>query len=989
MPKPRSEHKPKLKWYKHCTLAILLCANVFSAVAQKYNFVNFNVENGLSQSQVTSIVQDHNNELWIGTYGGISLFDGSNFINYNKSKGLPNNLVWGMEYAKDGKVWMSTPAGITAYDGRKFKTYTFPEARGENATAEIRIDKNGKVWASVKNKAYIFNQQKFELVPGLDSVTAISTDNDGEMLFARYRNGIVKLQNGKPGRTLAFDAEVFVFGMWPGKKTGVIYCITSTGIKIVKDGKYTPPEWLAPVPLAGFNTRVFEDSKGNIWLNLMDGGAWMYADKKWVHYTYSNGLTDDNVNNFFEDREGNVWIATNGSGMYRYSGKTFTYYDRSSGLTSSSVMSIAESKRTGDLYMGTSSGGLYQVKDGVPTKSTLRPDISNITSLEEDNNGRLLIGSIDAGLWRYNAGNMQPILAPQGGPIFSVYAIYKQDSLLWISSLAGLFKINSGTLSAIDIPLRNIHAIKSIGRDTLLLGTVQGAYIYSISQNKLADKPILPDANVLCFANDAKHIYIGTDDRGVVVWNIKTGAISAINQKSGLSCDYVYSLLQDKKGNIWAGTGCGIDRITFANGKPKVKSFGKSDGLQGVENNANASFEDKDGFLWFGTTKGVFRFDPEAAPNASSAPIVVLQSVKLFSKEIPAGKYTDSIVPFTSVPWAPTFSPGQNHLSFSFKGIHLGNPEKVRYRYQLIGADKAFTETDQTTVIYPALPAGDYVFKVWASDGDGNWYNNANEYSFTIQAPFYKTTYFIIGVILLGIGLFLAAVYYRNRQRTLRLRWEQRLREEEQARVRQRTAEDFHDEIGNKLTRINLLATIAEGKLKDKGEDVQQIMRQIQGNVSSLYNGSKDIIWSLQPYSDFLDEILLRIRQNADEMLQGTTIKFHYAGPEEHGQNLDIKNTHIQLPIDYSRNLIMIFKEATNNIAKHSGAQHITLSVQWQNENELTIGLTEDGRGYDEAEITKGNGLNNMRNRAQRINASLVMESKPGKGSTLKLTLKV
>jgi len=928
------------------------------------------------------MTQDRNNELWLGTFGGISLFDGSNFINYSKSEGLPNNLILALTYGDDGNLWIGTSAGITRYDGYRFTTIGLPDITGEKIVFDIKLDKSGLVWARVNGRLYYLEQGRFVKDTSLDAVTALVQDKYGKIRASSFHGGIYKL-NGKKWELET--ASGGIANMWQGKTSGKIYCLMANGsIMTAEGGEMEPPGWLPPLPFFNFYTQIFEDSKGNIWVNLTDGGAWMYRDKNWIHYTYHNGLTDDNVHSFFEDREGNVWIATNGSGIYRYSGNLFTYYDRSSGLASPSIMAIGESGKTGKLYLGTSSAGLYEINDRKPVKVNLNTGIENIICLQEDIKGRLWIGSEDAGIWMYDDRGGKKVQPDTGKPVLAAFAMHRQDSILWVSSLLGFCRISGDKIAYVDIPLRNIHAIMSIGADTLLLGTVQGAYIYHITSGRLEKEPLLPDANVLCFAKDDGNIYIGTDDRGVVRVNKSTMAVSLINRKQGLSCDYVYSLLKDKKGNLWVGTGCGIDRIAFGGEKIMVKSFGKSDGLLGIENNANASFEDKEGYLWFGTTKGAFRFNPYADPLANRAPVVVLQSVKLFSKEIPAGKYTDSITPFTHTPRNPVFPPGQNHLTFTFKGIYLSNPDKVRYRYQLIGADDAYTETDQSTVVYPNLPAGSYTFKVWASDADGNWYNNAVHYSFIIKAPFYKTVYFTVGLALLFIAIVLGSVYFRNRQKTLRMQWEERLREEEQARVRQRTAEDFHDEIGNKLTRINLLATIAESKLQAEAkDDIRGIIGQIQKNVSSLYNGSKDIIWSLQPYSDYLDEIVLRIRQNAAGMLEGTAIKFDYReqdGPE---------NMHIRLPIDYSRNLIMIFKEAVNNIVKHSGAQNITLSVSWLDERIICLELSDDGNGFDENNIIKGNGLNNMRNRAARINAELAISSVPGSGSRLKLELPV
>jgi signal transduction histidine kinase len=279
------------------------------------------------------------------------------------------------------------------------------------------------------------------------------------------------------------------------------------------------------------------------------------------------------------------------------------------------------------------------------------------------------------------------------------------------------------------------------------------------------------------------------------------------------------------------------------------------------------------------------------------------------------------------------------------------------------------------------LPAGRYLFKVWASDADDNWYNNAVSYPFTINTPYYTTWYFRSGTVLLLIGIFLGGVYYRNRQKEYRRLWQEQLREEEQAIVRQKTAEDFHDEIGNKLTRINLLATIAESKLQKPPEELQKILHQIQQNVNSLYRGSKDIIWSLQPDSDYLNEIIFRVRQNAEELLEGTNIVFEYK--EDEGFDRQIK-----MPIDYSRNVIMIFKEAINNAVKHANCTKITLSVR-REEAHYLLQLEDNGKGFEKDTLHKGNGLGNMANRANRIGVRLEWESKPGTGTSIKLWLKV
>jgi ligand-binding sensor domain-containing protein/signal transduction histidine kinase len=966
--------------YRGFILLLLTVVNFNAVFAQKYNFINFNVENGLAQSQVTSFAQDKNNQLLIGTFGGLSIFDGSNFFNYNKGNGLPQNYISTVRCDKSQHIWIGTNNGIAGFDGKKFTTYGLSPQQGDNSIHAIETDAYNNVWAISNNALYQLSNNQFKQEDHRDTVTSMTLDNTGKLWIFIYHKGIFVFKNGTWHKEIDLSEEgnFVVYRMHFGMYSGTLFLVSNIGIHIVENGQLKIPEWTQTLPAKGFTSAVLEDSKGNIWLASGDGGAWLYSQQKWSHYTFNNGLTDDNIRTFYEDKEGNIWIGTNGSGIFRYTGSIFTYYDRSSGLSSPSIMSIAQNK-LGDLFFASSSSGLYQLKNGFPEKINLPIPVNRINTIVTDSAGTLWIGADLAAIWKYNrsvASLFKPSVLQFA---YHISNLYRYGNEIWVSSDAGLFKLQNETLVRANLNLSQIYTSIYIGKDSLLIGSLKGAYIYRTDLGKLLPTPFVDNSTTLCFESDEQNIYIGTDDKGVLIWNKLKRTFTNIGHKSGLTCDYVYSLLKDKNGNLWVGTGCGIDKITFTDGNYHIRSFGGSDGLLGVENNANASFEDREGYLWFGTTKGVFRYNPYITAAKQHAPRVLLQSVKLFSKDIPEGMYTDSTTPFTHLQWAPVLPPNQNHLTFSFKGIYLSNPEKIKYRYQLAGIDKNFTETDQNTVVYPNLPSGKYLFKVWASDADGNWYNNAVSYPFTINTPYYTTWYFRTGTALLAIGIFLALVYYRNRQKDYRRRWQEQLREEEQAIVRQKTAEDFHDEIGNKLTRINLLATIAESKLQKPPEEIKKILQQIQQNVDSLYNGSKDIIWSLQPDSDYLDEIIFRIRQNTEALLEGTDIQFRY---EEAGH----MEMHLKMPIDYSRNLIMIFKEAVNNAVKHAACTEIVFSV-YKDGDKIIFTLEDNGKGYDTDKVLKGNGQGNMSNRAKRIGVVLKWESRIGHGSRMLLEL--
>lgn len=971
------------RWSKYfiavcqCLLISVCSLLYFHAYAQKYNFVNYNVENGLIQSQVLDIIQDKDNELWLATFGGVSRFDGTAFKNYDKSNGLPGNIISAIKKDKQGNIWIATNNGVVKFDGIRFKIFPPETPSPANVIGQLAVDAENHICGNSGISMFSFNGKKFELVKGIDSVIAINTDANGKLYAATFRRGLLRYDQHQWHAITdsSGKSDYIVFNMWSSAEK-TLKCLTNKGIYEVRNNVLCKLQYHFPLQGIPFTSKIFEDSHGIIWCSLGDGGVWQYQHEKWTHFNYQNGLSDENFNTFFEDKEGNIWLGSNGSGLFRYASNNFIYYDRSSSMAYSSITTITQNPITGIVYVNGGNFGLYAVGNNTPSSIPIDKNIGKITSAAADDNGKIWIASANNGLWYYDGLRTKKFYQKNLKDFLFMRLLCYQSHKLWISSAVtgDLFKLEGDSISRQHTGIEDlVSAMLPMGNDTLLLGTISNAYIYNTVSGKLSI--LFKNINAVCFTHDSANIYIGTDDRGVIQWNMAQQKFKVIGVKDGLSCNYVYNIICDNDGNIWAGTGCGIDKISIKDGSVFIKSFGKSDGLIGVENNVNASLKDKSGALWFGTTRGLFKFNTAISDTVKSAPVVVLQSVKLFSKDLQTNA-ADSIIPFENIPYDPHFAPAQNHLTFTFKGIYLSNPEKVKYRYQLVGADKSPTETDQNTIVFSNLPSGEYVLKIWASDADGNWYDNALSYPFTIRTPFYKTVWFSILAGMALLGIILLIVYMRNRQKMQRIAWEQRLREEEQARVRQKTAEDFHDEIGNKLTRISLLTTIAESKTNTATGEVKDIFSQIKQNVASLYNGSKDIIWMLQPYSDFLDEILLRMQQIAGELLHGSSIQFAY-----HLINKNDINLHRKMPIDNSRNIVMIFKETLNNAVKYSEAKNITLTVLIQ-EDLIKMEISDDGKGFDMNEEHSGNGLKNIRNRAKRIKARLHIQAEKGRGCT-------
>ncbi|MGN6566826.1 MAG: sensor histidine kinase, partial [Flavipsychrobacter sp.] len=256
------------------------------------------------------------------------------------------------------------------------------------------------------------------------------------------------------------------------------------------------------------------------------------------------------------------------------------------------------------------------------------------------------------------------------------------------------------------------------------------------------------------------------------------------------------------------------------------------------------------------------------------------------------------------------------------------------------------------------------------------------KYSFTIVTPFQKTGLFrliiLLGCILLGVTIqYIVNTRKQNREKLLR-----KLRAEEQAKIRMRTAEDFHDEVGNKLTRINVLTNVLKNKIDNVTPDIDRILNQIQDNTGQLYSGTKDILWSLKPTNDNLYEILHRIRDVGIELFQYTNTEFTFVGTDSRWQNY-------RMPLDVSRNLIMIFKEALNNCMKYSKATKVKLEISFKRRDVLQMILTDNGKGFDMQHIKKGHGIDNMNVRANRIHGKLYIDSTEGKGTVISLSFKI
>lgn len=944
---------------KIITYIILL--SCFDLVCQKYNFVNWTVEDGLIQSQAAYICQDNYRQLWIATEGGISKFDGRKFTGYTVQEGLTANKVNILLCDKKGNIWAGTNYGISIFNGRSFTTIKLTNSAFNNITSIVQMsDESVYVINNLKaHKIIDLKPQRINVSSDTtESISCLYKTTDGHLLAFIIGKGLFKLNNGTWQLTTAVDENLktkFIRRLFLTSNKDTLLA-TNTGLYHLRNNKIELID-LGKTFINDFNVLcITEDAKKNIWMGS-DNGAYKIDGKEVFHFNTNSGLTDNSVYHIYKDAENNLWFATDADGIYKFRENTFTYYDKSSGLSNTIVMGVAQTT-DGKVYAAGYVGGLYKINeknDIEPLKNNgLILSDSKISCLYADDENNLWIGTGGKGSWYYNEKTglkkVEDKNKPNATLSGAICFLKDQKGNLLIGTQQGLYlRDKSANIKKIKTENLVISALKQFNTDSIIVGTSKGVFLLDKDYKvHLINKKEFNNSSVLCLAIQKENIYVGTTDKGVLNWKLKTGKIINYNTENGLPSNFIYSIYVSDKQKAWIGTGFGISNLQLDknNNITAIKNYGRSDGLLGMECSHNCLLKATDSSLWFGTTKGLFHFNPFADITEKNQPVVLLKSVKLFSSDITDSSLYQNSETWFKVPNGLKLHSNQNHLTFEFGAIYFTNPENVLFKYKLEGIDKDYMISSNPFIIYSAIPPGKYNLKVQAVTKSGVISSNGINYTFEIEKAFYQTRYFQLLIVLLLISTGALITYVTTRRKQKRKEILEKIREEEFLKLRHRTAEDFHDEMGNRLTRISILTDILKSKLEPKESDTTKLVGQIKENTAALYNGSRDIIWSLNSENDGIYQIAERVKEIGEELFQDSIIDFNCAHNIKPGNPLKLK-------LDYSRNLIMVFKEAYSNILKHSKATKVGISLELINSKDLEIKIWDNGAGFDSQVIQK------------------------------------
>lgn len=755
---------------------VLYLLSFLSLSAQQYSFINFSIEDGLAQSQVQTIYQDDKGYLWMGTYGGLSRYDGKSFVNFSKENGLLDNRINCIAEGPKDELYFGTLGGINKFSGQTFSGITLKPELSKNQVTSIAMDQQGTLWLGTdgggvcryNGLSFIYFTQKDGLIN--DYVRSVCVDKNGNIWF------------GTRGGTCWFDGKQFrsldpaatqphnVSQIIKDRDENLWFCTYGEGIfryDLNTFTNYSEKDGL----ILNWIRSATQDAKGNFWFASKSGVS-KFDGRTFLNFDKSNGLLYPNINTVMQDKEGKVWFGTDGKGVLKFTGETFVNFTTDDGLSSDIVMAVTEDQQNNRWFCTYGSGVCKQdMTTNAITTYTIADGLNNnvVWSCFADSKNNIWFGTSD-GVSKFDGKKFTPL--PDSLPAKTVYSIC-QDSKgnMWFGTTAGVSLYNGTTFRNFvhekDNIGKNIRCIIEDSQHNMWFASSNGVYKYDGQEfTAYTTEDGLSDNNVVTLRQDGLHnLWIGTSS-GLTRYDGKTFTKIPVDEK--YSANNVNFMLLDNAKHLWLGTNNGIyelDIAAFNNGlKPDFKHYTNYEGLRSLECNQNAAYEDRAGNLWFGTSDGILRYSSARDENANEAPepLTHITGVRLFLQPTDWSAYSDSIDPVTQLPHNLSIDYKKKYLTFDYIGISLNNPGAVRYRFMLEGFDQDWSPpTDATFATYSNLPHGKYTFKVISCNKDGVWNTVPATFSFEITPPFWLTWWFF----LLCVGFVTAVIWLLYRWR--------------------------------------------------------------------------------------------------------------------------------------------------------------------------------------------------------------------------------
>ncbi len=940
-------------------------------------------KNSISHNEVRTISQTKNGDLWIGTFSGLNKVSVEELVAKNKdntklkfisflndpnnNNSISHNNISSLVEDRDGNLWIGTLGGGLNKFNIQSNIFTryLPDENNTNSISSPYImalycDKKNNLWIGTYNgglvkleikndKLTVYQHSDNENSISDDRIFSIREDKDENLWLAAFGGGINKFDINKN------SFKNFQNNLHDEKtiKNDFVRCIL-----IDKSNNL----W------AGTNESLEKT-------NLNPPKFFHYKNNPWDQ----NSLQDNHALSILEDHNKNIWIGTNkGLDKLDFNKNEFHHYEIKHNNPKSDggfIQAIFEDSNQ-DIWIGTFGGGAYKFdknknafKQYLHNYNNPNSIIDNrIVSINEDNEGNILLGS-NIGICKINKRTEKFsyfIYSPKDSAILSgerINVICKgSKNIFWIGSTDGLVKINENCScekfindenDSTTISKGNVNSILEDKDGNLWIGTDDGLNLYDKRTEKFIKFIINNDSQ-----NTGIAAILQADDGAI--WVSTQKGLSKFYYNSGTKISFVnYDISDGVQGFDFN------DNAAFK-GKDGLLYFAGMNGF----NVFNASHQKVNKYLPKVVLTSFKKYDKEVL---SIDALLRLKSLEL--------SYTDRFFSFEFAALEFT-NPARNRYAYMMEGFdkdwnYIGNrqyasytnldPGKYIFKVKASNNDGIWNEDAASLILIITPP----FYQTW-------WAYSI--YGIVLIFGFYSARRYELNKRIKIEEENLRKEREQTRLNEIQLRAEaaeykakiiETEKEVEKQHIRTRIATDLHDEIGSNLSSIMLLTSLMDNNLKENKTAGQYI-----GNI---YNAAKvsaeairDIVWFINPSSDSVGRLLSRMNETANTMLKGLTYTVNSSKIEK----ID------KLTPEIKRNLYLSFKEILNNIIKHSLAKDVQINI-WEEKNIFNLSVKDDGIGFDENEVVLGNGLKNIKSRMKKIGGNIEIKSHKNEGSLI------
>lgn len=1021
------------------SIFLYLTIGSLPCIGQNYIFDHYTQQDGLSLNRCHDVLEDSRGFIWISTDAGLNRFDGLNFKKYYhdpfNNESISSDVATKLYEDNEGYIWIYTFDKILNRFNPRTETFKRFKNAGsdesdlsQNSAFDFCEDSKGNFYMAsihglckydpVTERINLLQWNGKAILPQIIKCIYLTRD---ERIIAGTEKGVfeidIKTESVRqlPGTEniitsiLSMD-EDSNGNLWMGTwQFGLIkYNLTK---HTLTHYRFDNPDenihnWIfddITVQKSGGKEYVWSTSIGSFLLTFdIESEQLRYEDLKPYFPEHPKSILTSKM---MLDQHKGLWIATSYGLIHidplRQLFHTFKIPPQKPLQYYSSVTALYHDSydTTGNtVWFTIPTWGLckynLELKQGEWFNAFKTPqrDEFTVTRIMRKDDDELWIGSY-SGLIAYNTGTkdykIYTMDSKNEKSISSNYIsdfLYDNQNRLWVATYYdGLniyneacdcfqrVEIDSAKIPANVSLSENINdiALDKNGNIWVARGFTAGstAAISMIHYNTLEETyyyqsdtyPTFPfQDEVFCILPDSYgNIWMGIYG-GAVMFNPETDKtrFHYFTPSTGFQNSRVYNFIQG--GNvIWATGNNGIT-LVHADSLKIIRSYMPEDGL--LDETVSVMEPGFDGRIFFGDYAALqFIYSDLITPNKKIPPVYI-NNIKVLD--------SDFLINGTSALFNSeiTFPFSKNKIRFEFSALNLTNPQNNMFAYKLEGADAEWTFSKSTFVNYNNLKPGKYVFRVKASNDNGIWNQEGDAFILVITPPWYQTIWFYIACVLFASGI-LYSIY--------RVRLNQLLRIE---RLRNKISRDLHDDVGSTLSSIHLLSKSASKAAESDQKKMDYVLQKISIRSEQMMENMSDIVWAVNPKNDALENILVRMRQYAAEVLEAMGIVYIF------DVNPSIEKA--KIPLEKRRDIYLLFKEAVNNLAKYSKCEEAVIRIFMEQKN-LHLLIRDDGIGFDTNAKHTGNGLKNYTLRVQNIGGTCTITSRPGDGTEVHFIIPV